>query len=103
MSSIRERLVEDANRGSSRCVRLSFLVDFSVQLQNSDRNRSYVEVILKGKEEGQFLEDSTAPHNEMLKGVLKLGRFWRCYDQSKKLTTPLIGIFSLLDPYRHRS
>ena len=50
VSSIRERLVEDANRGSSRCVRLSFLVDFSDCSTPKQRSE---QIIRRGYSEGE--------------------------------------------------
>ena len=36
----------------------------------------YIEVVLHGDEEGQFLEDPDAPHSETMEQVSKLGKHW---------------------------
>lgn len=77
-----------------------FLVDFSIHLRDSDGNHVYVEVIQKGKEEGEFLEDENAVSNWKLKDVSKLGAFWRVWP-GNELIGPLIEISSLLVPQRH--
>ena len=57
------------------CVYIAILVDTTVHLQDSARH-IYVEVVLHGKTEGKFLED-TIGHEETLGQVSKLGGFWR--------------------------
>ena len=50
--------------------------------QSSEYSRGsymYVEVIKKGKEEGEFLEDEKAVSHWKLKDVSKLGEFWRVW------------------------
>ena len=54
---------------------IAILVDTTVHLQDSARH-IYVEVVLHGKTEGKFLED-TIGHEETLGQVSKLGGFWR--------------------------
>lgn len=76
------------------------LVVLSVHLQDSDRH-VYVEVVLKGNEEGKFLEDPKADHKEMIENVLKLGGFGDL-QSNEKLIVPLIEISSPLDPRRDR-
>ena len=54
---------------------LRFLIDISIQLEDSARH-VYVEVVMHGQTEGKFLEDPEAHRNEMVGQVLKLGKFW---------------------------
>ena len=53
---------------------LSF-VDISIHLQHSTR-RVYVEVVLHGETEGNFLEDPGAHRDEIMEQVSKLGGFY---------------------------
>lgn len=76
------------------------LVVLSVHHQGSDKH-VYVEVVLKGNEEGKFLEDPGAGHKETMENVLKLGRFGDL-QPNEKLIVPLIEISSPLDPRRDR-
>ena len=78
---------------------LPSVVDSSIHLQDSTRH-TYVEIVLHGKIEGEFLEDPGAHRKETMGQVSKLGGFWRCM-ANNELTVPLVGISSLLDPRRH--
>ena len=78
---------------------LLFLVDISIHLQDSAR-RIYVEVVMHGKTEGNFLEASDAHNWETLGEVSRLGAFWRCV--AKRETDDSLKFSSLLDPRRHR-
>ena len=54
---------------------LLFLAEIVIDLQDSARRR-YVEVILHGETEGEFLEDLEAHRYEMMGHVSRLGRYW---------------------------
>ena len=54
---------------------LLFLIDIYVHLQDSARH-IYVKVVLYGKTEGQFLEDTGAHHMETMGQVSKLSGYW---------------------------
>ena len=80
---------------------LLFLVDISVHLQDSARH-IYVEVVLHGKTEGQFLEDTGVRHEETMGQISKLGGFlWRTVGQGADCFPCRIS--SLLVPRRHKS
>ena len=53
-----------------------FLADVFIHLRDS--SHTYVEVILHGKTEGQFLEDRSAHGREKMGDVSKLGGSWQC-------------------------
>ena len=53
---------------------LLFLADISIHLEASARH-IYVEVVMHGKTEGNFLEDSEAHNWEILGEVSRLGAF----------------------------
>ena len=74
----------------------AFLVEIPIHLQDS-ADHIFVEVVLHGQTEGKFLEEPGAHSWETMGQVSKLGGFW----PTDKLTIPLIGISSLLDPRRH--
>ena len=50
------------------------LVDIPIYLYDS--SHTYVEVVLHGKTEGKFLDDSRAHCRETMGDVSKLGGFW---------------------------
>ena len=79
---------------------LLFLVDISIHLEASARH-VYVEVVMHGKTEGSFLEDSEAHNWETLGEVSRLGAFDDVWP-NEKLMVPLVEISSLLDTHRHR-
>lgn len=81
------------------CIPL-FLVYISIDLQHSTPH-VYVEVVLRGKTEGIFLEDPGASHGETVDKVSKLGSGFSYVWPNKELTS-LIETSSLLDPWRHR-
>ena len=66
---------------------LLFLVDFSAHIQDS-HTIGYFEVVLNGKEEGRFLEDSAAAHEGLVGDILKLGEFWRCATERETNRSP---------------
>ena len=53
---------------------LLFILNISIHFQDSTRH-IYVEVVLRRKTEGNFLEDPEAHHDETMGQVSKLGRF----------------------------
>ena len=82
---------------------LLFLLDVSIHLRDSARH-IYVEVVMHGKTEGNFLDDSEAHSWEILGEVSRLGGFWQCVAKPiEKLTVPFIKTSSLLDECRHKS
>lgn len=54
---------------------LLFFVDVSTHLRDSS-SHVYVEVILHGETEGQFLEDRRAHRGKTMGDVSRLGGFW---------------------------
>ena len=54
---------------------LRSFIDIYIHLQDSKRH-VYVEVVMRGETEGQFLEDPDAHCEEMMGQVLKLGKLW---------------------------
>ena len=52
---------------------LRSLFEVYIHLQDSKRH-VYVEVVMRGDTEGQFLEDPDAHYDEMMGQVLKLGK-----------------------------
>lgn len=65
------------------------LGDLSTHLRDS--SHIYVEVVLHGKTEGNFLEDSQVRHRETIGDISKLGGFWRHLWQNKdQLLSPFL-------------
>ena len=69
--------MNNANPENISCVYYYLLLILFFHLQDSPTH-IYVEVILRGETEGQFLEDPRAHRRETMKDVSRLGGFVWC-------------------------
>ena len=85
--------VEREERAPGKCAPqcpvsvLPFIIDISIHLRGST-GHTYVEVVLYGRDEGQFLDDPDAHREETMGQVSKLGGFWRCVAKQETDCSP---------------